>query len=791
MNTLKQSKGGFWCSFTNILLLLPVLGGIIAAQDDVSEDVYELDPFTISEAAQDGYVASNSLAGTRSNTDIKDIPLNIQVFTNDLTEDFLITSQVDLERYNASLVNGGADVHSNNTIQQSFNQFFFRGFQQNWGLRDGVRQYDPIDTQGLSRVEIVKGPAAALYGLAYPGGLMNSISKTADLYRNFTNLNVTIDNNGENRSTIDTNISHEGDHGRMGIRFNAAYTESKDYRRNSEGLGQFYQVNLAWEPVKSTKFEFLYEYGYREKPVGLGTFFTPEVDANGVGLNNGSAVPIQETHPDIPYDWNWSTKNMRTLKVDLIKGKITHTFNPDFTLTAYWQHSNRWQVDSDGLNASGMGGSAASWDLGFSSQGGNATGWLNPNTPDESIAMHWHHRDWNNKVWAYGFTGVYNLEFESFQNLFTFGYNAWSEDFISIKHTVPGGSPSIIHFPVRANIDIETPIGPPPDMFVDVAGNHQTQDNSNEYLFASWQMTALDGRLKTNVAVNKADFKLVQWNTGASLVPDSITEDSEVSPLFGIVYELTDEVSLFAIRSSSLFPTSLRNDFQIQLPPLVGKSTEFGVKLDLMDGRISGTLSYYTITQEGGGVRDPNAENRNKTIWDTLTPAERALQFPGLTREQLTDQTGQLGDVVDGAETESKGWEADLVFQATKDWQIIFSYAHNQIEIVKHPNDALVGTIPFSGPIEDQFSLLSRYSFSDGSFEGLAAGLGYHHAGESFQGTFNGINRYSPSTDYVEVFLSYPFEIGSYDAHLRLNVKNLTEQSNAIGWKATGSSQVA
>ncbi|MCG8525221.1 MAG: TonB-dependent receptor [Opitutales bacterium] len=779
--------------FSSMCMFATLLGGYSYAQDSVNDDeIYQLDPFTISEEATEGYIASNSLAGTRTNTEIKDIPVNIQVFTKDFAEDFLITNQVELERYNAALVNGGADVASSNTIQQAFNQFFFRGFQQNWGMRDGVRQYDPIDTQGLARVEVVKGPAAALYGLAYPGGLMNSISKSVDFYNNFTDMYATIASEGEYRATIDTNVSAEIEGaGKFGLRFNGVYSETKDFRHNSNGSINYMQVNLAWMPTDKTKIELLVEDGYREKTMGLGTFTTAEVDADGNGLGNGASIPIQATHPDIPWDWNWSTNNVRSLEAAMIRGRVTHEFTQDFFATAYWQFARRVQVDSDGLNASGMGRSAASWDLGWSSRGGNATGWLNPNTPDEELVFHWHHRDWQNRNWGYGVNMVYNLNFEGIENTFTVGANAWSEDFITFKHTLPGGSPNLVRVPVRANIEMPNPIGPPTDMFVDTAGAHQTQDNSNHYYYAAWQMTALDGRLKTNVAVNKTDFKLIQWNSATSLTPDSITEDDETSPLFGLVFDITDEISFFAVRSTSLFPTTLRNDFQEQLPPLVGTSNEFGFKFNLMDGKVGGTVSYYKIEQEGGGVRDPSAENRNKQLWDTMTPEERALNFPGLTRDELTDQTGGLGDFVDGAVTESKGFEADLVFQPTKNWQILLSYANNDIEISEHVNSSLVGTKPYSGPIETQFAAMTKYSITEGQAAGLSFGLGYQYAGEAFQGTVNGVDRYDPSTTYLELFSGYRFKIGDYDASIRLNAKNLTEQGDFVGWKPTGSSRVA
>jgi outer membrane receptor protein involved in Fe transport len=134
------------------------------------DEIVKLSTFTVNTERDYGYRASNSIAGSRTNTPIKDLPVNIQVFTKDLFDDLGLTNQVDLEAYNGSLVNGGADRNSTNAIQQAYNAFLFRGFQQNWGLRDGIREYDPVDLQGIARVEVVKGPVAALYGLTYPGG---------------------------------------------------------------------------------------------------------------------------------------------------------------------------------------------------------------------------------------------------------------------------------------------------------------------------------------------------------------------------------------------------------------------------------------------------------------------------------------------------------------------------------------------------------------------------------------------------------------------------------------------
>ena len=137
-----------------LCVALCALGGNALAQTapapsggNTADETVKLPTFSVSTERDYGYRASNSIAGSRTNTPIKDLPVNIQVFTKDLFDDLGLTNQVDLEAYNGSLVNGGADRNSTNAIQQAYNAFLFRGFQQNWGLRDGIREYDPVDLQ--------------------------------------------------------------------------------------------------------------------------------------------------------------------------------------------------------------------------------------------------------------------------------------------------------------------------------------------------------------------------------------------------------------------------------------------------------------------------------------------------------------------------------------------------------------------------------------------------------------------------------------------------------------------
>lgn len=744
-------------------------------------DVVKLSPFEVSATQDNGYVASNSIAGTRSNTPIKDIPLNIQVFTKDLVDDLNATTQVDLERYNAALVNGGFDDRSDNTIQQAYNAFLFRGFIQNWGLRDGIREYDPVDMQGISRIEIIKGPAAPLYGLTYPGGVMNSITKDVDFTKNFGSMRFTTQSFGEYRGSLDANFAQKVGLGYAGVRVNLADEQTQDDRSHSRGDVRFQQVNLNWRPLPDTELKFLVESGYRQKPNSLGYFSTGELNAQGVALNNGSDIPLQVTHPNIPWTWNWSDgRNMRSLSTKLYRGTITQSIGDNFTVTGYMQFSDRAQIDSNGWDAADNGdggGSAASWDMTFGTLGEPVTGWLHPNTPQETIQMGYHYRDWCNSMHSYGAQAIYKLNTSAINNTFTVGANAWSEYFLSHKSIQPGNTTNLIDFPVQAGIDTTTPWAPPIDYYVDFAGGYDHENNTNDYYFANWQGSMFDNRLKINLAINHTHLKLVDWASGTAPTPN-LTEESKNSPMAGAVFDLTKEISVFAVHSTSLFPTTDKNSFLVEMPPVTASSNEAGFKVELMNGKISGTISYYQINEKGGSQNDPTAINQQLAAWNALTPAQRNGTTPPAA-----------GDLVPGGEQQSKGLEADLVFQATHDWQILFSYAHNDEQVTSAINAATIGEST-TGHIKDQFSVLTKYMFTQNSLKGLSLGIGVHAAGKALQGYVGTTARYNPSTFYVETFGAYKFKAFGLNQSVQLNIRNLTGQSDYVGWKPTGSANI-
>jgi outer membrane receptor protein involved in Fe transport len=126
----------------------------------------------------DGYLATQSVTATKTDTPILTTPQSISVVTQDQIQDQGAQNVTEALRYTpgVTIQSFGANAF--------FDSFKLRGFDAPRYL-DGLRlpadnttfAIPRIETYGLERLEVLKGPSAALYGQSEPGGLINMISK--------------------------------------------------------------------------------------------------------------------------------------------------------------------------------------------------------------------------------------------------------------------------------------------------------------------------------------------------------------------------------------------------------------------------------------------------------------------------------------------------------------------------------------------------------------------------------------------------------------------------------------
>jgi len=130
-----------------------------------------------------GYVATRSVTATKTNTPLIETPQAITVIGREQIEAQGAQTLTQATQYTAGIYSGvyGAD--------ERVDFFTLRGFvASDYGIyKDGLQLLNygfgtlKTETFGLERIEVLRGPAAVLFGAGNPGGLVNQVTKRPTL----------------------------------------------------------------------------------------------------------------------------------------------------------------------------------------------------------------------------------------------------------------------------------------------------------------------------------------------------------------------------------------------------------------------------------------------------------------------------------------------------------------------------------------------------------------------------------------------------------------------------------
>ena len=168
--------------------------------------VVELTPFVISTSAETGWVATESLAGSRLRTNLKDIPNQIETLTKDFMDDLALTSLDQALIYTANVENQNdymAGATSNSYVNPSQGGRI-RGINTGTLSRNFFDVHNPTDNFNLERATVASGPNAILFGLGSPAGVLDATTARA-LMRNKYGFTLTYDSENSKRGTFDAN----------------------------------------------------------------------------------------------------------------------------------------------------------------------------------------------------------------------------------------------------------------------------------------------------------------------------------------------------------------------------------------------------------------------------------------------------------------------------------------------------------------------------------------------------------------------------------------------------------
>jgi iron complex outermembrane receptor protein len=130
-----------------------------------SDQVVTLSEFQVSDKSTNSYIASETMSGSRVNTKIIDLPYSIVNLTSEFFQDF----NIEVLDEDMTYIGGLTGLN----IGGGFN---LRGFAATSQLKDGFYRLGRYGLSNIDRIEVIRGPEAAIYGRSSPGGMVNFVS---------------------------------------------------------------------------------------------------------------------------------------------------------------------------------------------------------------------------------------------------------------------------------------------------------------------------------------------------------------------------------------------------------------------------------------------------------------------------------------------------------------------------------------------------------------------------------------------------------------------------------------
>lgn len=240
---------------------VPVTTAPVAQGASSDPDTVTLSPFVVKGDKDYGYLRTNSATATKIGTEIQKVPLSISVISEDFIKDTQMTDIQDVLRYQST----GVGDNRMGLLQPATGftpsgNMSLRGFPINSRLRNGLLRYNAYNLDNVDRVEIIKGPAAVFFGNAFPGGVINYVTKTPQ----FRNIPTTLtysynayDNRmGGQRVTLDHNARMSD---KAAFRITGAWDNGEGDRLYEYQKGFSANAGLTLNPLKNNRLQIAIE----------------------------------------------------------------------------------------------------------------------------------------------------------------------------------------------------------------------------------------------------------------------------------------------------------------------------------------------------------------------------------------------------------------------------------------------------------------------------------------------------------------------------------------------------
>ncbi|MEX5553977.1 TonB-dependent siderophore receptor [Pseudomonas pergaminensis] len=558
--------------------------GLLLDPAFAEENTLELDTISVTTDAYEsatspvkGYRATRSASATKTDTALRDIPQSISVIPATVLKDL---GSSNVER---ALEFAGGVSKQNNFGGLTLYEYSVRGFTTSEFYQDGFsanRGYPSTpDAANIERIEVLKGPAASLYGRGDPGGTVNIVTKKPQPEA-FTTLQTSAGSWDRYRTAIDVNTPLDSE-GKVLTRVNLAVEDNHSFRDHVQSKRVFVAPSFSWQLDPDTSLLVESEFVRHSS-----TFDRGIVDASGVS---------RSTFLGEPNDGDIDNHNNR------IQATLEHHLNDAWKLrlASHYKQGSLWGDASENraLNADGH-----TIDRRYRER---STGWHDSITQLELRGM-FDIGSWQHEL-------LIGTEYEDYRK--------------KERVTAIGGS--------RYPIDIYNPVYGQPKPNGARSGTdffEQTKSqalNLQDQILFTDRLRGMVGARFEHVEQSLDDF--TRNHAKSQQTHDAFTQRA------GLLYQLTPQVGVFANASTSFKPNSGLDANNKSFKPEEGVGYEVGIKSELFDDRLSATLAAFHIEKENVLTLDP-ATNLNRAAGKARSQG-LDLQLTG----QVTDAVRVIG----------------------------------------------------------------------------------------------------------------------------------------------------
>jgi Outer membrane receptor for monomeric catechols len=678
--------------------LSPALAQLAApdAADTADDQVVTLTEFTVTASAASEYMASESLTGTRVASRIQELPFAVNVVTSDFLDDFLALEWSESLGYVSNV--GQSEVQSPG--------YTLRGFEADVQLRNGFRRIGLIDKVAIDRTEVIKGPAASIYGTVLPGGIVNVITKKP-LARPEHRLSVT----AGDYDLLRAQASSTGPVGN---------SKSAFYRVDLSADQRTYETRFKEKRTEAASLQFLFKLAPQTSLLIEGEYLSRREDGNTT-----QTIPFIVESVRNPWRASGNYNRYVALADDELfdfstQGPDTYSYRWVKNLSATLEHriNRTWALRA-----------SANWfdrDLDRNEVGGRDQ--FNPVTRRVQRGTGRYRQFPEGGGGAQvDLLGQFETGSIKHRLLVTLDYQRQTEAPYQYDAATNDAFPTS----VASGLSVDDPdyrfisYLEDPSLYTLVSSSKGEIDIYG--LFISERMSFFNDRLitLTGVRFDSAERNNLDRRTGNR---QEISTD-DVTYQLGANYRLFPGIILYANHSTSFVPpfgTGSRADGStFVLPNEEGSGFETGVKFAVLDERLTFTAGYFDI------------ERRN------------------IARSTFDSATGNPVTIISGREV-SRGFEIDFNFVATRSLQFFGGYGHVNAYVAENEERRWLEGVPLRRSPKDNLGLGAKYEIKDGSFKGLYFTAGLKAYGRSIANTGNGQNITSVSNSNPFINLRYP-----------------------------------